>query len=180
MTAATLRGDRQKCLEAGMNDYIGKPIMPGLLQDILKKWSDGDPHDKTAGAPPPETEAALAALDEAHLESVQSFADSHPPAGFGTWVRAFLDDLKLAEETLTLGRETEDWPLATQAARQLMLDCGGFGAPRLRELARELVTELERNGEAGAGERFDALVPRMKRECEALREVLERRIGNGG
>ncbi len=38
MTANAMRGDRQRCLEAGMNDYISKPVSPQALVDALNKW----------------------------------------------------------------------------------------------------------------------------------------------
>jgi two-component system sensor histidine kinase/response regulator len=38
MTAHALKGDREKCLNAGMDDYIAKPIHPKKLYDVIKKW----------------------------------------------------------------------------------------------------------------------------------------------
>jgi len=38
MTASTMKGDREKCLEAGMNDYIAKPIKRESLYQAIKKW----------------------------------------------------------------------------------------------------------------------------------------------
>jgi CheY-like chemotaxis protein/anti-sigma regulatory factor (Ser/Thr protein kinase) len=38
MTAHALRGDRDKCMQAGMNDYLTKPINPRLLFDVLQRW----------------------------------------------------------------------------------------------------------------------------------------------
>jgi HPt (histidine-containing phosphotransfer) domain-containing protein len=38
MTAHALQGDRERCLEAGMNDYITKPVSPQAISDILQRW----------------------------------------------------------------------------------------------------------------------------------------------
>jgi len=38
MTANAMEGDREKCLQSGMNDYIGKPIEPKLIEAKLDKW----------------------------------------------------------------------------------------------------------------------------------------------
>jgi len=38
MTAHAMVGDREKCLEAGMNDYVSKPINPGTLFSVMSKW----------------------------------------------------------------------------------------------------------------------------------------------
>lgn len=38
MTANVMEGDRQKCIDAGMNDYITKPIKPEKLYSVIEKW----------------------------------------------------------------------------------------------------------------------------------------------
>jgi CheY-like chemotaxis protein len=38
MTANTMEGDREKCLEAGMDDYIPKPIKREVVFDMVEKW----------------------------------------------------------------------------------------------------------------------------------------------
>jgi CheY-like chemotaxis protein len=39
MTGQAMTGDREKCLETGMDDYISKPINKGIILDVIKKWS---------------------------------------------------------------------------------------------------------------------------------------------
>ena len=38
MTAATMQGDREKCIQAGMNDFIAKPVQQRELAEIIDRW----------------------------------------------------------------------------------------------------------------------------------------------
>ncbi len=38
MTANAMTGDRERCLQAGMNDYVAKPVNPQALSEVLRKW----------------------------------------------------------------------------------------------------------------------------------------------
>ena len=60
MTAHAMQGDRERCLEAGMNDYLSKPISPPALVAMLEKWLPRKP--------------------PAANESVPGEADDHQPA----------------------------------------------------------------------------------------------------
>ena len=62
MTASAIRGDREKCLEAGMNDYLAKPVRAAVLKSMLDRYLSGkasetanagssNPADKENGRP---------------------------------------------------------------------------------------------------------------------------------
>ncbi len=48
MTANAMEGDREKCIAAGMDDYITKPVRPKILRDVIAKWLS-----KTEATPEP-------------------------------------------------------------------------------------------------------------------------------
>ena len=41
LTANAMQGDRQKCLAAGMNDYVSKPFKVAQLRQVLERWRHG-------------------------------------------------------------------------------------------------------------------------------------------
>jgi two-component system sensor histidine kinase/response regulator len=42
MTANAMKGDRERCLEAGMDDYLSKPIQPQKLMEVMKTFLSGE------------------------------------------------------------------------------------------------------------------------------------------
>jgi len=90
MTAHAMKGDREKCLEAGMSDYITKPVDPQIIAQILQRWlgrQDRPRGSKSIDAAPSHNpdlfdhDALLHRLmgDEELLETViQGFLDDMP------------------------------------------------------------------------------------------------------
>ena len=58
VTAKAMKGDRQKCLDAGANDYISKPVDIDLLLALMRVWIDRSQWARAPRKPRPMTKAA--------------------------------------------------------------------------------------------------------------------------
>jgi signal transduction histidine kinase/CheY-like chemotaxis protein/HPt (histidine-containing phosphotransfer) domain-containing protein len=57
LTANAMKGDRERCVEAGMDDYISKPVRKQALENLLSEWLDEKPRSsETSGGEEPQKE----------------------------------------------------------------------------------------------------------------------------
>jgi PAS domain S-box-containing protein len=166
MTARAMRGDRELCLEAGMDDYVSKPIKGDDLARMLERWG-GRGRMMEAGAPKEAEGQPSGSFDQNAMDQLKA---SDPSGSLvAELCRLFLRDTPRRLEEIASAVEAADPAQAGFAAHALKSTCWILGARRLARLA----TELERQGVAGVLEQPREQVAELNREFEGLRPAYE-------
>jgi len=166
MTAHALKGDRDKCLEAGMNDYISKPVTTSALKEILEKLLGVDRNDK-ASLPPPTPTLPV----PVNVERLNEITDGDH-AFEQELIESFLADTAgHVTEIESAVRERDGEALKLQA-HAIKGSSANAGARRLEEIALRL--EAIRVEEQS--ERARELLVDLRSEFERVREYLRNHV----
>ncbi|SDM19580.1 Signal transduction histidine kinase [Modicisalibacter muralis] len=167
MTALAMREDRQRCLDAGMDDYLAKPITRHALHTLLTRYlaTTGTPIDAPP-SPPADEPAAPQVLDERHLSSV---AQGQLEV-IEEIIDMTLNDMPERLREATSALEHQDGQAAILSLHSLAGIAGSVGGQQLEKLARELEA-LARHGELDdCRERQPMLVKAVAALCDALHD----------
>ena len=172
LTAHAIEGEREKCLAAGMNDYLTKPFHPSALAAMLKKWLPGNLENLLSQAAPEEP-ARLAAVrpmppnfDEADLiERMMGDSVLIPIV-----IDAFLEDIPKQLAALESHLAAGDAPAAERQAHSIRGAAANLSGNALQKLA----LEMEQAGKAGDIYSMSARLPELKNQFDATREAMRR------
>jgi CheY-like chemotaxis protein/HPt (histidine-containing phosphotransfer) domain-containing protein len=146
MTGNALTGDREKCLEAGMDDYISKPVRIAELQNALERWGPTKSHmTDTAFL---SRRSALMTSGNLIDESVLAELREMPPTDGVSIVRELIDIfLESAPRCIAqITQVIQDPPRLAFQAHTLKSMSLNLGAKRVVELSQRL-EELGRSGD---------------------------------
>jgi len=164
MTAHAMKGDREICLEAGMDDYISKPIAPQALAEALEKWVDkAQEQPPAAPAPGGETEPSSSppVFDRQALSArLMGDADLLQEIIIG-----FLEDMPRQIQALKRHIDRHDAGSAGNQAHAIKGAAANAGGMALSAVAGE----MEKAGKAGRPEEIAVLMPELERQFDLLR-----------
>lgn len=150
MTAHAMRGDREECLKAGMNDYITKPVTREALLGMVRKWVklEEELQARTlsdVGESTMSTNAAAAGpeISDEHFNQILSDLG---PDNIPTFAQVFYDDLIKISKAMQDDFKNQNWPSLKTNAHSLKSSTLSFGLAQLSKLAAQIELQCKKEG----------------------------------
>jgi hypothetical protein len=161
MTAAAMAGDRERCLAAGMDGHLAKPMDRAQLLGAVAQAMEARPRRPRAVAPAAEPHAVPSLLDHATLDELRSAVG---PGRLPSLLGVFAEETRARLARLAV---TTDLAAIEEEAHGLKSAAGTFGAAALREAAAALEAACVAGRQPAALALRDALPALVERSLAA-------------
>jgi len=177
MTASAMSGDAERCLEAGMDGYVSKPVKADALVAVVESWiPDTDPDDEVVDAPvsakskdPLDDEVTL---EPGGLDELVSLAGDDTSM-LDELVQTFFETAAEHLETMRTSYADGDLRRVAESAHALRGSAGTLGARRLHGMSGRLEDRARESGATVDVGELDAI----EAEITSVRAAIERRLG---
>ena len=172
MTGSAMVGDREKCLEAGMDDYITKPVRPEVVQNILETWGTGA-LGRSSHAPGSDSQTAretgMAVEDGIDLDRLPQLVGGDPDALMEI-TSDFLQQTELQLRELLAAIRRNEASNVYQIAHKAVGACFTVGTSALANSLRKLELEAQQGDLRNAENLLAAATARFERTREVMKK----------
>ncbi len=177
MTANAMEGDRKICLDAGMDDYLSKPVRVEALVEklnsippqkigIINMASKQHQHDKNS----PKEIAKMSKLDEQTIAELKNMIGEEDfPIVFQDLLESYLEDSPKLLKNLQNARQNKNLSEITMNAHSLKSSSASLGALHLSDLC----LQLEKESESGNFQEAVKLIDSVINEYEKVKEIIQ-------
>jgi CheY-like chemotaxis protein/HPt (histidine-containing phosphotransfer) domain-containing protein len=138
LTAHAMQGERDRCLHAGMDDHLAKPVKRHELAHALERWAGPSDGQSASTRTDERDDSAFDRIDESVIEEVQREVGSELLASF---VERVLSDVSGMIDRLVQPREEVPFTTLEHEAHRLLGGCRTLGFRGLGHVCEQIETD---------------------------------------
>ena len=167
--------DRQRCLSAGMDDHIAKPVLLAEVQMVLSRWLAGEVTTPTAAGPSAAAELPWEVLDQNRLTELGGLhAIGSGAALVGELIECFVVSIPVDLADLRAAVHHRDAVGVARIAHRLRGAAGTVGSSGMASLCEQLEVRARTGASPVAGDLLALLEQEFDRVIRALKAVVPR------
>jgi PAS domain S-box-containing protein len=159
MTANAMPGDREKCLAAGMDAYISKPVELDDIRAVLLR---------VAAPPGAEEQESTDVIDRRRIDQLIELQDENNPTLASDIIRLFINDSPKHLSNIQAALSEQNAEALVSVAHRFLSSIENLGAQRMRKHCMA----LEERGREGRLDDADILLDGLRREFDIARQHL--------
>ncbi len=187
LTGRAMKGDRERCLGVGMNDYLTKPFRRDELIAVLDRWLPptaaenlaAEVWDRSVPASVPRSDAGTPVLDPERIEMLSKIGRAKGANLLASIAPLFISQGRSRLEQLHQATTRRDAAAIALNAHGLKGSAGNLGATALADLCNEVEVLASQDVQYDFQENLQALEIELQRVEASLRELVPELRENG-